>query len=298
MNYQLPQYLFKLKTNLQISLFVAIFSLLFISVYNPIELSQWMPAADSSGVRFAYSAIIILGGIVVIALSRLLLCRVARKHEISLIEYGCWLLSEIVIIALAYMMMTKLGLKDSRPFLEILRNAIVNILLMLAIPYMVSYLYVALKDKELKINDFKLKLSKGEMLSEDDKQGHANSSDQLHTPAKNSLICFHDEKGELRLTVRLEYLYYIESSENYVNIYYKKGNKLTHTMIRTSLKSLEEQLGNYGFVRCHRAYLVHIDKIKIVRKERDGFFIDFDIDGAADIPVSKTYSEQVMNLLA
>lgn len=297
MNLKIPKYLLQLKTNLQISVFVAIFALLFICVYNPIELSQWMPAADSSGIRFGYSAIIILGGITVIALSRILLCKVASKREISLIEYGTWLLGEIVIIALAYMMLTKFGLHDTRSPLTILRNAIFNIILMLALPYLVSYLYVALKDKELKIKDF-LSKSKEDENRKNREANAQKSADSQQVSSKNSLIRFHDEKGDLRLTVRQEYLFYIESSDNYVNIYYKKGNKLIHTMIRTSLKALEEQLRDYGIVRCHRAYLVNMGNIKIVRKEHDGLIIDFDIEGAADIPVSKTYCEQVMNLLA
>lgn len=295
MNLQIPKYLLKFRTNLQISVFVAIFSFLFICVYNPLELSQWLPAAESSAVRFAYSAITILGGIAIITLSRLVLCHFARKREISLIEYGFWLLCEIIIIALAYTTLTKLQFHDSRPTLTILRNAIFNILLMLLIPYLVSYLYVALRDKELKIKDFLSKSKNKEDGESIDSTAPATSPQVL---AGNSLIRFHDEKGDLRLTVRQEYIYYIESADNYVNVYYKKGNKLIHTTIRTSLKALEEKLSQQGFVRCHRAYLINFDKIKIVRKERDGFYIDFDIDGAADIPVSKTYSEQVMSLLA
>ncbi|MCQ2280807.1 MAG: LytTR family transcriptional regulator [Bacteroidales bacterium] len=296
MNLKVPQYLLQLKTNLKISVFVAIFALLFICVYNPIELSHWLPAAENSGARFGFSAIIILGGIVVIALSRLVLSRIAKKHEITLPEYGIWLLCEVIAIAFAYLMLTKFGLHDSRSSLTILRSAIFNILLMLAIPYLISYLYVALRDKELKIKDF---LSKTKNM-EDGENAEASalkSTDRQQITTKNSLIRFYDEKRELRLTVRQEYLFYIESSDNYVNIHYKKGNKLVHTMIRTSLKALEEQLRDYGIVRCHRAYLINMSNIKIVRKEHDGLIVDFDIEGAAEIPVSKTYTEQVMNLL-
>lgn len=296
MNLKVPQYLLQLKTNLKISVFVAIFALLFICVYNPIELSQWLPAAESSGARFGFSAIIILGGIVIITLSRLVLSRIAKKHEITLPEYGIWLLCEVIAIAFAYLVLTKFALHDSRSSLTILRNAIFNILLMLAIPYLISYLYVALKDKELKIKDF-LSKSKSLGTGENAETSAQKFVDNQQTTAKNRLIRFHDEKGDLRLTIRQEYLFYIESSDNYVNIHYKKGNKLIHTMIRTSLKALEEQLRDYGIVRCHRAYLINMSNIKIVRKEHDGLIVDFDIEGAAEIPVSKTYTEQVMNLL-
>ena len=73
---------------------------------------------------------------------------------------------------------------------------------------------------------------------------------------------------------------------------------MTHSMVRTTLKSLEEALHSQGFMRCHRSYLINVKKIKIVRKERDGFYIDLDQDGIGDIPISKTYADEILKIFA
>jgi DNA-binding LytR/AlgR family response regulator len=41
--------------------------------------------------------------------------------------------------------------------------------------------------------------------------------------------------------------------------------------------------------------MVNFEKIKVVRKDKDGLMLEFDSPVSVDIPVSKTYAEQVMN---
>ena len=37
-----------------------------------------------------------------------------------------------------------------------------------------------------------------------------------------------------------------------------------------------------------------MDKVKVLRKERDGYELDLDNDAIAPIPITKTYSENVL----
>ena len=48
-------------------------------------------------------------------------------------------------------------------------------------------------------------------------------------------------------------------------------------------------------VRCHRSYIVNLDKVKVLRKTKDGIYLELDAMNTPDIPVSKTYYERVMN---
>jgi len=49
-------------------------------------------------------------------------------------------------------------------------------------------------------------------------------------------------------------------------------------------------------VRCHRSYVVNINKVKVLRKDKEGLFLDLDYLDLPDLPISKTYSEQVVKL--
>jgi DNA-binding LytR/AlgR family response regulator len=115
-------------------------------------------------------------------------------------------------------------------------------------------------------------------------------------PEKPDIINFRDEKGKLRLSIKFQNLFYIESSDNYVNIYYESKGKVTPFLLRRSMKSIEDQYVGYPLVRCHRSYMVNVDKVKVLRNDKDGVFLDLDFLDLIDIPVSKTYSGRVIEL--
>jgi len=48
-------------------------------------------------------------------------------------------------------------------------------------------------------------------------------------------------------------------------------------------------------VRCHRSYIVNLDKVKVIRKNKSGIIMELDIVNTPDIPVSNTYYEAVMS---
>ena len=109
---------------------------------------------------------------------------------------------------------------------------------------------------------------------------------------------FCDEKGKVKLSMLLANVYYIAAADNYVNIYYIDNGHLVHYMLRNNLKELEEKLQSKGFCRNHRSYIVNMQKIKMISREKEGLFIIFDSDEVAPVPVSKTYSEQIVEKFA
>jgi len=115
-------------------------------------------------------------------------------------------------------------------------------------------------------------------------------------PEKPDIINFHDEKGRLRLSIKFHNLFYIESCDNHVNIYYESKGKIIQFLLRRSMKDMENLYANYPLIRCHRSYMVNVEQVKVLRNDKNGVFLDLDILDAPDIPVSKTYSEQVIKL--
>ena len=261
--------------------------------------------------QFVYSSVVILGAVAILVAARLLLTFIGRSRHFTILQYCFWLFGEIVLIAFAYTLFIKLILNDPREFPEVLQRAFLFMPLILVIPYIVSYLYFALKDKDVKMRELleqqeQLLLKQKLMQMAPPMQKDTAESMELEpetsaspvTDWADEVIHFTDEKGSLKLSIKQDYVYYIVSADNYVNIFYENKGKMAHCMVRTTMKNLEDLLEPRGFSRCHRSYLVNTKKVKIVRKEREGFFIDLDMDGVGDIPISKTYADKMLKAIS
>ncbi len=81
--------------------------------------------------------------------------------------------------------------------------------------------------------------------------------------------------------INLNDILYIEGLKDYVKIY--AGAKPVLTL--QSLKSLQEKLSGKNFIRVHRSYIVSIDKIDSIQRNRI-------IIGNKYIPVGETYKDE------
>jgi DNA-binding LytR/AlgR family response regulator len=108
------------------------------------------------------------------------------------------------------------------------------------------------------------------------------------------IINIADNKGVLKLSIKLDNLYYIKAEDNYTIVNYTKNGVLSRYMIRCKIQTIEDTFSNTPLMRCHRTYIVNTQKIKVLRHESDGFYMDFDFDGIDPIPVSKTYTQAVV----
>ncbi|HXB30476.1 MAG TPA: response regulator transcription factor [Puia sp.] len=81
---------------------------------------------------------------------------------------------------------------------------------------------------------------------------------------------------------------WMEGLRDYVKIYLKSTNK--PLVIRSSLKSIEEQLPPNKFIRIHKSYLISIESIVAIRK--NSVFIK-----DKELPVGDTYRESVDRLV-
>jgi DNA-binding LytR/AlgR family response regulator len=108
------------------------------------------------------------------------------------------------------------------------------------------------------------------------------------------MIPFHDEKHVLRISVKSEDLLYLESADNYVFIHYIDHGKISKYMVRNSLKNLDPELTKMGLLRCHRSFMVNFEKVKLIKKEKDGLKLELDLPEMVSLPVSKTYIDQII----
>ena len=90
------------------------------------------------------------------------------------------------------------------------------------------------------------------------------------------------------IQIQLKDILYIEGLKDYIRIQTedKEGGILT----LMSMKSIEDHLPGDIFIRVHRSYIVNINKIKTIERNRIVF-------GKLYIPISDSYKERFMELL-
>jgi hypothetical protein len=281
MNSKVPAYLYEKDNLIRQILFAAAFALLFINIFQPFGSRNWYPDI-SEFAYFFFSSLIILTGMLVVVISRIMIFRYTRKHAISYWQYGVWIFSELLAMAIFFTLFARFIPENGkyRDIIDIFHQSFVNTSLVLLLPYGISWLYFSWKDKNLLLK----KIANEEPASE----SH-----------KNAIVAFPDEKGELRLSVALDNLLYIESTDNYITVHYLSKSKQSGFTIRNSLKWVEENLTeNTPLVRCYRSYIINLDRVRVLRKTKTGIVLELDADNTPDIPVSKTYYQYVMEKLS
>ena len=64
-------------------------------------------------------------------------------------------------------------------------------------------------------------------------------------------------------------------------------------MVRNTLNRIAEHLQGSRIVRCHRSYMINLDHAQVLHRDKEGVFIEVGIEGIPDIPISRTYADNV-----
>ncbi|MFD2044204.1 LytTR family transcriptional regulator DNA-binding domain-containing protein [Ornithinibacillus salinisoli] len=87
---------------------------------------------------------------------------------------------------------------------------------------------------------------------------------------------------------------YIESNEGQSNVYIK-GEAFPSMF---TLNELEERLKHYGFFRCHRSYIVNLQKVReVITWTKNSYSLILDDKAKSSIPLSKTKMSQLREML-
>lgn len=284
--YKLPSY-FRQKYQLIATVtFTAFFSLVFMLVSIPFSHNVWFELGASEAFLFT-AAFFVIGLFVIIFSKRLMYA--TRMHDMNYLQYVLWNIGEVVVICLLYAAFSVKGdslgiieLYDSS-FVDIFLNAFVYCFVSLIIPYIIAGMYFAIIDKN---NTIRL-------------MNYANVvSDEPILPKDEKKITLFDNSGVLKMQLSLSSLYYIESDDNYIIVWYtdSKG-EMKRYMLRCRLKTVEESFMGSSLIRCHRKYIVNMDKVKVLRKEKDGYELEIDNDVIPPIAITRTYADNVLRYL-
>ncbi|MFH0756260.1 MAG: LytTR family DNA-binding domain-containing protein [Bacteroidota bacterium] len=272
---EIPDYLKDKSTIMTQVMFVSIFALVFINIYSPFNASSWFEVGRIE--FFFYSSAFILSGMLIIVISKLLFVFVAGRMRLNYLLFGIWNLAEIVLLAVAYLVVDLYLLKSGAELVERFTGLLFITLLVLAIPYSLSWLWLSLKDKRSKLENLTL-----------------NTSMEFR---ERQMISFRDETEKLRFSIKSTDILFIESTDNYVTVHTKEEGKIKKVMLRNTMKRLEKELEGTLIQRCHRSYMVNFENIKLVKLISANLYIYLDFPEEIRIPVSRTYAEHVHEFL-
>lgn len=281
-----PDYLYRKRNLVALVVFTALFAIVFINLYRPFDVEDWCRSLviekthisqDATEFLFiVFSSCLVLLGLVVVAISRIIMCYYGKRHVIHYWEYAVWILAEVAAMSALYTVFTvTLGMQSD--IWLAFSSSFYNAVLVLLIPYTLCTIFFAFQDKAQQLK-------------------HIAGATGEESKSKG-LVTFYDERGEMRLSVKHEDIVMLEAADNYVCVWYISGGEAKKILIRNSLKRFEQQLSDTSIVRCHRSYMVNIDRVRVVRREKDGAVIDFGIEGVCGIPISQTYADSITRWL-
>ncbi len=265
--------------------FTAFFSLVFMLVSVPFSHNAWFELGATQA--FAFTAIFFVISLLIIIVSKRVMYATRALFKMTYLQYVLWNLAEVILICILYTALSVQGdvldiidLKG-RPVFSLFYNALVYAFVSLCIPYVISGMFFALVDKNKTIR----------LMNTNDVV-----SDEPSTMKDARKITLYDNSGVMKLSVSLSHLYYIESDDNYIIVWYSDScGQMKKYMLRCRLKTVEESFRGSSLVRCHRKYIVNMDKVKVLRKERDGYELDLDNDTIPPISITKTYADNVLS---
>ncbi|MBE6187256.1 MAG: LytTR family transcriptional regulator [Alistipes sp.] len=282
----IPSFIYKRSNQITMIIFVPIFALFFIALYSPFDFDRidsdahflsWLNVSRELLVQLI-TIFLILIGMAVAAISRWLMALYTRKRQISYVHYIAWIACEILVMTLMFTIVA-LFTDTNKGIITLFKNSLIKTFLMLLIPYTLCYIYFIWQERVAQLRMLR------ERIAEDE------------TALQAAYVQIFDEKGEMRLSVRREHLLLIESADNYICVWYTNNNAPKKVLVRNTLKQVAEQLASTHIQRCHRSYLVNLDHVKVLRREKEGIFVELGIVGVPDVPISKTYSDSIQKWL-
>lgn len=281
MKNKLPQYLLGKYQLVGTVTFSVLFSIVFLNIYIPFSDTAWFGLGDS--VMFLLTLVFISSAILTLIISRILMYRSKSLFEMTYGVYIIWCILEIMTVCGFYTWLTiDITAPNDETTLQIFGRSLLYGTIALGVPYLISGMYFAIIDKN---NTIRLMNYENVVTDEPQKSGKQNQK-----------ITLFDNSGSLKLSLSPENLYYIESDDNYIKVWYtdSKG-ELKQYMLRCRLKTVEESFKGSGLIRCNRKYIVNIKKVSMLRKESEGYFLDLNNEAIPSLPVTKTYTDSVLS---
>ncbi len=280
---KVPDYLLGKVQLISTVTFAALFSVFFFIAVVPSSNILWsqMPLSE----LFSLSLLVYGVALLLVILSRRLMYACQKWVSLRFRRYLIWVLVEILLVAVCYLVLILVGshrgvIHLDYPLAVVSVRTVVYCLLSLGLPYLLAGMFFAIRDRDQTIR----------MIN----YGNVVSDEEFSSREEQKITLF-DNNGVMKLSISASNLYFIESDDNYIKVWYSDSKDvLKQYMLRCRLKTVEESFRESDLLRCHRKYIVNMSKVRVLSKEKSGYFLELDSDLIDLIPISKTYEEAVL----
>lgn len=277
--YTVPKQVLQKRFLLRSVLFVSLFSMLFMSLYQPSFgfTTTWF--GFHSWKQTGVTALFYTVAISTLVVSKLLLFNYSRNHSVTGRRMIAWHIVEFLAIATEYYLFSVIFKLGSVEIPQLLFRIPLCVALILAIPYSIFWFYAQYKAKKEELELFKITHKREVMES------------------NHPLIQFRDSQGKHKMSLSEDSIFYIESQDNYVQIFYDLEGKLSSYLLRCSTQKIEEDLEGTSIIRCRRSFLVNTAKIVRYGKEHGHLTITLDQPSGKTITVTPAYYRTILTQL-
>ncbi len=243
-----------LKHNAKTILFISLGVLVFLLIFQPIEVSEFSQKEIFyllSGLALSTFFILTLNLIVIPSLFKKISANWDIKREII---WNIWIL--FAISGSDFVLYTQLF-----GIININYSDIGRILLLGSLP--VAVLIVINQQRLLRSN-----LKSAQQL---------NKKLIENKQHKEKLIHFESEYKKDGLILAANSLVLIKAADNYIEVFYESDNQIHKQLIRSSLNKAEEKIAEFDFIiKCHRSFIVNTNHIKEIKGNSQGYMLYFE----------------------
>ena len=261
--------------------FAALFSVIFLLVSIPFSNNAWFRLGNST--FFGFTALFALLSLFILIVSKVVMYKTRNVMPMTYWGYAAWCLAELLLISFLYTVFTvTIAQPEDQNGIAIFLHALVYAFVCLGVPYIIAAMFSTIIDQNRTIR----------LMNMQDVVTDEAPAPEASPVQKFTLF---DNNGVLKLSVSSANLYYVESDDNYIKVWYSDQQGALQTyMLRCRLKTVEESFAGSDLVRCHRKFIVNMQKVKVLQKVGSVYEMTLDNDAIVPIPVTKTYIGNVL----
>lgn len=126
---------------------------------------------------------------------------------------------------------------------------------------------------------------------------YLNKTDQQTNESQKNILKIKTQNKGVGLKILEEDFIFAESADNYCIIYYDLNSEINKSILRISLINLISQIESEKIKRCHRSYIINLDRIDHIKGNAQGYKVSFK-NIEHQVSISRNYIQKIIPILS